>query len=63
LYVTDFSFLQDGKHFGLQTTNYFHLLTPILPEEVNNVKETEWKLRDYFVDPNHCVLTAIIEKK
>jgi hypothetical protein len=58
-----FHYLQDGKHFGLQTTNHYYLRTPILPEEVNNAKETEWKIQDYFVDPNHCVLTAIIEQK
>jgi hypothetical protein len=36
---------------------------PVLPELEDNEEKRSWKLREYSVDSQHCVLTAIIERQ
>ena len=52
---------QDGKHFGLQTTSHFQLKISILPETEDTQEESEWQIIDYNVDPEHCIVTAVLQ--
>jgi hypothetical protein len=50
----------------LQTTNNYHLLESILPEEEEK-KQTgpkpKWKILNYSVDAKHKIVTAIIVRQ